>query len=84
MNEHKGWVRFAPQGTKAGLWLEATLWLILLIVPLVIGLMWGAHFDDGVYAAFRCARSLATEPGLIKEVLDSGQDEHRPRARGAV
>jgi hypothetical protein len=69
MNRRKSLAHFVPQRAKRSLWLEATLWLIFLSVPLVIGLMWGTHLDDGAYAAFRCARGLATGSGLAKELV---------------
>ncbi|MBN1431106.1 MAG: hypothetical protein JXB07_22240 [Anaerolineae bacterium] len=36
------------------------LWLLLPILPLIVGLAWGIYFDDATYAALRCARHLAT------------------------
>ncbi len=38
---------------------EIVLWAALLVVPLLIGLGWGAFFDDGAYVTLRCARNLA-------------------------
>jgi hypothetical protein len=48
--------------------LEAALWLALLIAPLVIGLVWGAYFDDRAYVTFRHARDLAAGRGLTQRV----------------
>ena len=48
--------------------LEAALWVTLLIVPLVIGLGWGAIFDADAYAAFRSARNLADGRGLAHDL----------------
>jgi hypothetical protein len=48
--------------------LEAALWFALLIAPVVIGLVWGAYFDDQVYVTFRHARDLAAGRGLTQPV----------------
>ena len=39
--------------------LKAALWLALVITPVVIGLAWGATYDESAYVTFRCARDLA-------------------------
>ncbi|MCP4539793.1 MAG: hypothetical protein GY832_21860 [Chloroflexi bacterium] len=38
---------------------KVVLWLTFLMIPLIIGVAWGAYFDDSVYATFRHARDLA-------------------------
>lgn len=43
---------------------KAALWLLLLILPLIVGLAWDTHFDDAAYAALRCAHNLATRHEL--------------------
>ena len=58
---------------KARSHLEVTLWVALLIVPLVIGLGWGAFFDDDAYVTFRCARNLATGHGLTYNLTTGEQ-----------
>ncbi|NIV36860.1 MAG: hypothetical protein GWN58_47735, partial [Anaerolineae bacterium] len=59
MNDYVDLVRrtcMRPEGRSR---LEAALWLALLIAPVVIGLAWGAYFDDRAYVTFRHARDLA-------------------------
>lgn len=51
--------------------LEVALWPVLLLVPLLIGLAWGAYLDDSAYITFRCARSLAR--GLTDCLVSGGQ-----------
>ncbi|MCP4544287.1 MAG: hypothetical protein GY832_44820 [Chloroflexi bacterium] len=50
-------------GTRSHL--EIALWIVLLIVPLVIGLGWGTVFDDSAYITLRYARNLAAGRELI-------------------
>lgn len=52
--------------------LEAALWFALLIAPLVIGLVWGAYFDDRAYVTFRHARDLAAGRGMTQPVTAGG------------
>ena len=59
MGDCKNLISFASWRSKIGAWPQVVLRLALLIAPLLIGLAWGPIFDDGAYAAFRCARSLA-------------------------
>ena len=56
--------RSARCGMKTKPCLEVALWVMLLLIPLVIGLAWGTLFDDGAYVTFRCARNLAAGRGL--------------------
>lgn len=58
-------ISFAPWWPTSRRPVEAVLWLLLLILPLAVGLAWGAHFDDAAYAAFRCARHQAAGNDLI-------------------
>ena len=53
MNRNTGLALSAPWWSKVESRLEVALWLTLLIVPVVVGLAWGAYFDDRVYATFR-------------------------------
>ena len=53
--------------------LEVALWLVLLAVPLIIGLRWGACLDDGAYVIYRHARDLASGRGLTGNVVTEGQ-----------
>jgi len=46
------------------------LWLVLLLVPLAIGLAWGACFDAGAYVTLRYARDLAAGRGLLPQVIE--------------
>jgi hypothetical protein len=57
---------------------KIALWLVLLIVPLLIGLAWGAVFDDGVYVTLRCARDLAAGRGLTHDPTASESLLHAP------
>ncbi len=41
------------------LWLDVLLPVVLLVVPVMLGVMWGPYFDDDAYVVFRCARNLA-------------------------
>ena len=53
------------RGRRAvGARLEAGLCLALVVVPLVIGLVWGPYLEDGAYVAFRCAHNLAAGRGV--------------------
>jgi hypothetical protein len=58
---------------KAESRLEAVLWSALLLVPLILGLSWGAYFDDSVYATFRHARNLAAGGGLADHLIAEEQ-----------
>ncbi len=58
---------------KTGLRPGAVLWLVLLIAPPVIGLVWGIYFDDGAYVAFRYARDLAAGRGLSQGAVEGAQ-----------
>jgi hypothetical protein len=40
------------------------LWAVLVLVPVVIGLVWGVYLDDGVYVVLGRARSTATARSL--------------------
>ena len=55
--------------------LEVGLWLVLLAVPLIIGLIWGAYLDDSAYVIYRHARDLASGRGLTGNVVTEGQTQ---------
>lgn len=49
-------------------WLEAGVWVVLVLAPVVIALAWGPYFDDTVYVTFRHARSLAVGQGAAGDL----------------
>ncbi|MBN1313528.1 MAG: hypothetical protein JXB30_19130 [Anaerolineae bacterium] len=59
MDEDRREISFLPWWPTCQRSVEAALWLLLPILPLIVGLAWGTHFDDTTYAALRCARNLA-------------------------
>lgn len=58
---------------KIGPWPEAGRRLALLVIPLVIGLVWGTYLDDGAYVTYGHARSLANGRGLTRNALAGDQ-----------
>jgi len=65
MDDHRDAARFVPWQPKIWAWPEVVLWFTLLIIPLVIGLVWGTFFDESAYVTFRSVRNLAAGRGLI-------------------
>ena len=39
----------------------------LLLIPVLVGLLWGTHFHDGVYTTYRFAQNLAAGRGFAQE-----------------
>ncbi|RLC62678.1 MAG: hypothetical protein DRI48_09300, partial [Chloroflexi bacterium] len=60
-------------GALTGTWGSAGFRLVCLVTPLLIGLVWGAVFDDDVYATLRQARSLVSERGSAYALLPAGE-----------
>jgi len=73
MNNCEDWARRANLRPEIQSHLEAALWFALLIAPLVIGLVWGAYFDDRAYVTFRYARNLVAGRELTQHVTMGGQ-----------
>jgi hypothetical protein len=63
---------FTPWRSKIG-GSETVLFGALLIVPIVIGLVWGVYLDDSAYVTFGHARDLATGRGLPYHLIAEGQ-----------
>ncbi len=48
--------------------IQITYLSLLLLVPLVIGIVWGDYFTDDVFITFRYAQNLAAGRGLLESV----------------
>ena len=73
MVRHKDSALSSPWRSRTGISSEAFLLSALLIIPLLIGLAWGAYFDDSAYVTFRQARNLAYGRGQPRERIRQSQ-----------
>ena len=65
MNQDTDLEPFASRRSRVDALLKAVPWVVFLVIPLTVGLMWGTYFDDRAYVVFRCARDLAAGRGVV-------------------